>query len=95
MIGLISLAGQGGYNMISAAQKSGSGPHRSIMQQLTDSKWVPLKSLSDQQYEEMLMQKLLKIDVEVSLIDEKIANLEAANVDVSNDDDPSNGISAA
>jgi hypothetical protein len=78
MIGLLGFAGQGGYNMVSAAQKSNSIPRRSIMQQLTESKWVPLKTLSDQQYEEILQQKLLKIDVEISLIDENIATLKAA-----------------
>jgi hypothetical protein len=83
MIGLLGLAGQGGYNMISAAQHSESSPRRSIMQQLTESKWTPLKALSDQQYDEMLQQNLLKIDVEISMIDEKIATLKAAKDDSS------------
>jgi hypothetical protein len=78
MIGLVSFAGQAGYNMISPAQQTQSSPRRPIMQQLIESKWVPLRSLSDQQYEEMLQQKLLKVDVEISMIDEKIATLKAA-----------------
>ena len=77
MIGFMGLAGQGGYNMISAAQTSEANPRRSIMQRLTESKWMPLKALSDQQYEEMLQQKIFKIDVEISIIDETITNLKA------------------
>jgi hypothetical protein len=81
MIGLIGLAGQTGYNLFSETQRSESNPRRSVMQQLTESKWAPLKALSDQQYEEMLQQKLLKIDVELSMIDEKIATLKAVKDD--------------
>jgi hypothetical protein len=81
MIGLIGLAGQSSYNLFSEAQRSESGPHRSVMQRLTESEWAPLKALSDQQYEEILQQKLLKIDVELSMIDEKIATLKAAKDD--------------
>lgn len=81
MIGLIGLAGQTGYNLFSETQRSESSPRRSVMQRLTESKWAPLKALSDQQYEEMLQQKLLKIDVELSMIDEKIATLKAVKDD--------------
>jgi hypothetical protein len=81
MIGLIGLAGQSSYNLFSEAQRSESSPRRSVMQRLTESEWAPLKALSDQQYEEILQQKLLKIDVELSMIDEKIATLKAAKDD--------------
>jgi hypothetical protein len=85
MIGLLGFAGQGGYNMVSAAQKSDSIPRRSIIQQLAESKWVPLKALSDQQYEELLQQKLLKVDAEISIIDENISTLKAAKDNKSHD----------
>lgn len=85
MIGFMSLAGQGGYNIISAARTSEANPSRSIIQRLTESKWMPLKALSDQQYEEMLQQKIFKIDVELSMIDERVANLKAAEDDILHD----------
>ena len=91
MIGLLGLAGQGSYNMISAPQQPEASPRRSIMQRLTESKWMPLKALSDQQYEEMLQQKLLNIDVEISMIDERIATLKGAKDDTS-PDAPRDGI---
>ena len=78
MIGFLGLVGQGGYNIISANRRAESIPRPSIVQRLAESKWVPLKALSDQQYEEMLNEKLLKIEVEVSLIDEKIAALKSS-----------------
>jgi len=81
MIGLLGFAGQAGYNMVSAAQPSPSSPRPSIVQ-LTESKWVPLKALSDQQYEEILQEKLLKVEVEISMIDEKIATLKATERDL-------------
>jgi hypothetical protein len=43
---------------------------------------VPLKALSDQQYEEILQEKLLKVEVEISMIDEKIAILKATEHDL-------------
>ena len=85
MIGFMGLAGQGGYNMISAARTSEANPRRSIMQRLIESKWMPLKALSDQQYEEMLQQKIFKIDVEISMIDERITNLKATEDDKPHD----------
>ena len=81
MIGLLGFAGQAGYNMVSAAQPSPSSPRPSIVR-LTESKWVPLKALSDQQYEEILQEKLLKVEVEISMIDEKIATLKATEHDL-------------
>lgn len=84
MMGLLGFAGQGGYSILSAqdrdAQRSGNAPRRSFMQRLTESDWVPLKALSDQQYEEMLSEKLLKIEADVSLIDEKITALKLSQV---------------
>ncbi|EFQ25125.1 uncharacterized protein GLRG_00269 [Colletotrichum graminicola M1.001] len=43
-----------------------------------DSTWSPLKKLSDDEYREMIDEKMLKIDAEIALIDEKIVELRAA-----------------
>lgn len=42
-----------------------------------DSKWVPMTKLSDHEYEHYLEERLLKIDVELALIDENLAALRA------------------
>jgi len=49
-----------------------------FLQRLADSKWVPLKSLSDDDYRGILNEKLLSIEAEVALLDEKIQELEKA-----------------
>ncbi|KAF9877470.1 hypothetical protein CkaCkLH20_05170 [Colletotrichum karsti] len=43
-----------------------------------ESSWSPLKKLSDDEYRGMLDEKMLKIDAEIALIDDKIAELRAA-----------------
>ncbi|KAL1954605.1 hypothetical protein VTO42DRAFT_900 [Malbranchea cinnamomea] len=47
-------------------------------QQLSESNWVPFKVLSDEQYKEMLSDKLLSVEAEIALIDEKIQALKDA-----------------
>lgn len=39
------------------------------------SKWSPLKKLSDKEYVDMMEEKMLKLDVEIALIDDRIADL--------------------
>jgi hypothetical protein len=38
----------------------------------------PMKSLSDKEYEDLLIDKLLKVDAELAVLDEQIADLRAA-----------------
>lgn len=46
------------------------------MQRMADSKWIPLRSLSDEEYRGMLGEKLLSIEAEIALLDDKIEELE-------------------
>lgn len=41
------------------------------------SKWIPLKKLTDQEYEVILEEKILRVDAEIAIIDEHIADLKA------------------
>ncbi|KAL2206401.1 hypothetical protein CC79DRAFT_1334696 [Sarocladium strictum] len=43
------------------------------------SKWSPLKKLSDKEYIDMMEEKMLKLDVEIALIDDRIAELRIAD----------------
>ncbi|KAH0538412.1 hypothetical protein FGG08_005012 [Glutinoglossum americanum] len=58
-------------------QQSGfEGPRkRSTWENLLNSKWSPVKPLSDKEYEQMLEEKLLRLNAEIALIDEDIAIL--------------------
>jgi hypothetical protein len=40
-----------------------------------NSKWSPVKALSDGEYENMLREKLLQVDAEIALVDENIETL--------------------
>ncbi|KAI1144101.1 hypothetical protein F5Y05DRAFT_407501 [Hypoxylon sp. FL0543] len=44
-----------------------------------DSKWSPLKRLSDKEYEEKLEEKILRINAEISVLDDSIASLRASS----------------
>lgn len=46
------------------------------MQRLLNSKWLLMKHLSDQEYLDILNEKKLGIEVEIALLDEKIAEIE-------------------
>ena len=76
-MGLLGLVGQRGYNFASSFSKDES-PRGPFIQRLADSRWIPLRILSDARYEKMLTEKLLRAEVEISLLDEKIAALHAA-----------------
>ncbi|KAI4870859.1 hypothetical protein F4820DRAFT_442723 [Hypoxylon rubiginosum] len=43
-----------------------------------DSKWSPMKRLSDKEYEEKLEEKILRINAEIAIIDENITSLRAS-----------------
>jgi hypothetical protein len=43
------------------------------------SKWSPLKKLSDKEYIDMMEEKMLKLDVEIALIDDRITELRIAD----------------
>ena len=45
-------------------------------------KWSPMKVLSDEEYERMLQEKLLRVEAEIAVLDEKIerAKLESGHV---------------
>ena len=76
---LLGYVGQKSYNAIDAWQmEQPDTPSKPIIQRMADSKWIPLRSLSDQDYRGMLSEKLLSIEAEIALIDEKIDALEAS-----------------
>lgn len=51
-------------------------PGKPILQRMAESKWIPLRHLSDEDYRDILGEKLLSIEAEIALLDEKIQELE-------------------
>lgn len=39
------------------------------------SRWSPLKKLTDEEYTDMMSEKMLRIDADIALIDDRIAEL--------------------
>ncbi|KAE8353122.1 hypothetical protein BDV28DRAFT_148371 [Aspergillus coremiiformis] len=74
---LLGYLGQGSYNAIDKWQiERANTPSKPIIQRLADSRWIPLKSLSDDEYKGILSEKLLSIEAEMAILDEKIEELE-------------------
>ena len=75
MVGVIAATSQAGLNIMQDSapfSRMGSGLRR------TFSALSPMKSLSDEEYEHLLNDKLLKVEVEIAVLDDQIADLYAA-----------------
>lgn len=79
---LLGYAGQTAYHAIDNwRMEHADTPSKPILQRLAESKWIPLKSLSDEDYRGILNEKLLGIEAEISIIDERIQDLEKAKAE--------------
>ena len=55
------------------------------MERLIAMKWSPVTKLSDEQYENMLKEKLVRIEAEIALIDDDVARLKGQDHSHQND----------
>ncbi|KAJ5980817.1 hypothetical protein N7481_008115 [Penicillium waksmanii] len=75
---LLGYGGQSAFNRVDAWQMGRDPtPSKPLMQRMADSKWIPLRHLSDEEYRGMLNEKLLSVEAEIALLDEKIEELES------------------
>lgn len=82
MFSIFGYAGQKGYNFLDKknsaeieedAQMAARGEKRkNFMERIAESKWSPMEVLTDERYEDMLQEKLLKLEAEIAIIDDKI-----------------------
>lgn len=76
MFSLFGFAGQSLYNYLDAQHSAvATQPKENFMQRLAKKKWSPMSVLSDEDYEAMLQEKMLRLDVDISLLDDRIAQL--------------------
>ncbi|KAF2762768.1 hypothetical protein EJ05DRAFT_481655 [Pseudovirgaria hyperparasitica] len=55
---------------------STTNKERNILQQIADSRWTPgLRTLSDGEYVAMMEEKMLRLDAEIAIVDERIARV--------------------
>ena len=83
MFSIFGYAGQKGYNFLDnknsdelreEAEMAARGEKKkNFLERIAEKKWSPMEVLTDERYEEMLQEKLLKLEVEISIIDDKIA----------------------
>jgi hypothetical protein len=75
MFSIFGAVGQTIYNRADArhaAINSAPTPISGNGKTWLDSKWSPVKVLSDDEYETMLKEKLLRVNAEIALVDESI-----------------------
>jgi hypothetical protein len=74
----LGFVGQASWNRFETwRQSSTSAPAKPFLQRLADSRWVPLRSLSDEDFRRVLNEKLLSIESDIALIDDKIRELQS------------------
>ena len=76
--GALGLAGQFGVDVLSPRlEASEDTVSRSLVDRITSSKWSPMTRLSDEEYEGILKERLLRVEADIALVDEDIMKLEA------------------
>ena len=77
---LVGYLGQTGFNIAESWPQENAGKEaakpKSILERMAASKWIPLKALSDDDFRDILKEKVLSIEVEIALLDDKIRSLE-------------------
>jgi ABC-type uncharacterized transport system ATPase subunit len=73
MFGLFGATGQYIYNRREAQPQLTT--EETVKNSWLNSRWSPVKVLTDKEYDEMLQEKLLMLNAQIALIDENIAAL--------------------
>jgi len=78
----LGFLGQASWNKLEKWQEANiDRPSKPFLQRLADSKWIPLRSLSDDDFRNLLNEKLLNIETDIAMIDEKIKQLQQARME--------------
>lgn len=87
MFSLFGAGGQVGYEyldqrnstaVMKEAERKESGekaPKEEWLRRIAKSKWSPMSVLSDEEYVKMMEEKLMKVEVEIAIVDERIEGL--------------------
>lgn len=80
--GILGYIGQGALHK-SADKPEAERDRRTFWQKLADSRLSPIKSLSNEDYEKMLHDKLELVNAEIAIVDEKLSELSQAQQNTS------------
>ncbi|KAG8631026.1 hypothetical protein KVT40_000166 [Elsinoe batatas] len=75
MFSIFGASGQGLYNLLDATNSrivDEGREKQGILRWIAKQKWSPFSILSDAEYETILKEKILKLEVEIALIDDRI-----------------------
>lgn len=75
MWSLFGCMGQVTYNSFSA-RPAEQQPKEKFWKRMAEKSWSPVTFMSNEEYVEILREKMLKVDVEVAVLDDKIAALQ-------------------
>lgn len=78
MFSIFGASGQGLYNMLDASNSKRveeAKEKEGMLKWIAKQKWSPFSILTDAEYEKILREKILTLDVEIALIDDRIAAL--------------------
>lgn len=77
---ILGYLGQSSYNMIDEWQlQRDDTPTKPLGQRIAESRWMPMKVLTDEQYREILDEKLLGVETEIAVVDEQLDELRKSN----------------
>lgn len=78
MFALFGATGQYMYNLADARNSASMGNVKTENESSwLDSKWSPMSKLTDKDYEKLLQEKLLRVNAEIAMVDERIDSLKA------------------
>ncbi|PBP27861.1 hypothetical protein BUE80_DR001069 [Diplocarpon rosae] len=84
MFALLGATGQAVYNMVDARKSELlESPEKDLKDSWLNSRWSPMKVLSDAEYETMLQDKLLRVNAQIALVDENIEALRLQEREIS------------
>lgn len=85
--GFYGLVGQYLFNIFDESHTSNlhaeaerTGPPPNILQRITRSKWSPMQELTNEKYEEILKERMLRLDAEIAIIEEDVKKLRLEKV---------------
>lgn len=80
MFTIFGAGGQFVYNKWTAPKDPNAAPKKNFWKRMSERSWTPFRVLSNDEYAEMLREKVLKLDVEIAVLDDKIVGLREQQV---------------
>jgi hypothetical protein len=76
MFSLAGFAGQAAFNTLSARSEiTEQEPKPNFWKRMSEKSWSPVTIMSDEEYAALLREKMIKVDAELSILDDRIAAL--------------------